>query len=635
MAWVPPFLFIVAYVASLFFLGFNIEVLSLSLIWPMAAVFWALSRRYESGLAVPGTWLTMSMLLYWGWQAVTLLWSPVPFVSTTMFWWLSALPLAFWLYLLLPRERHWLRYAVPILLSGLGLALTGAYRFLAMGKVPDALFLDVNIRAALLNLIALPACGYFIASLTGPRSPNRTAVFLGLSFFILTYSILLTRSRGGTLAFLVCAGTLLAMALRHVPWRTVAIPAALIVVAYLLADLSWTGELTERAGTLSDIRGADGGRLVIWSQSWLMLFEHSPLRGIGLGIYSLLWPPYRVPQEDSAGFFVHNDYLQIWIETGLPGLLLFLMLLGGALWTAARILGNVRLPRAVRLETIGLGMGLAAIALHSLVQYNFYIVPLLLLYGLGLARLQELEMAYTASKPRTWLVRPAKYFSAQGYRAIILLAALLPLGYLVSIGISAHQSSRGVTLAEQGRTDDAERALIVAHRFWPDADAPLFMRADLYRLALAQSAGEGTAPRQKALFDTADGLLAEAERRNPFRPHIFTLRAELYRMAPAFVGSSWHEKVKQDYQQAIRLDPRFYQARYGYAGYLLSQGEARKAREILEAGMHHVYRDNDQTMPYLILTADLRERMGDTGGAGKLRRRIDSYRKSRELLPGG
>ena len=26
----------------------------------------------------------------------------------------------------------------------------------------------------------------------------------------------------------------------------------------------------------------------------------------------------------SAGFFVHNDYLQMWIETGLPGLLLFL-----------------------------------------------------------------------------------------------------------------------------------------------------------------------------------------------------------------------------------------------------------------------------------------------------------------------
>ena len=105
---IAPFLFSAAYAASLFFLGFNIEAFSLSLILLVAAVFWALSRRYEPGVSVPGTWLAVSVLLYWGWQAVTLLWSPVSFVSTTMFWWMSSLPLAFWLYLLLPQERHWL-----------------------------------------------------------------------------------------------------------------------------------------------------------------------------------------------------------------------------------------------------------------------------------------------------------------------------------------------------------------------------------------------------------------------------------------------------------------------------------------------------------------------------------------------
>ena len=632
---IAPFLFSAAYAASLFFLGFNIEAFSLSLILLVAAVFWALSRRYEPGVSVPGTWLAVSVLLYWGWQAVTLLWSPVSFVSTTMFWWMSSLPLAFWLYLLLPQERHWWRYAVPILLSGLGLALIGAYQLLVTGGTPDSLFLDVNIHAALLNLIALPACGYFMALLAGPRSSNRTTMFMGLSFFILTYGILLTKSRGGILAFLVCAGILLFMVWRHVPRRVVAIAAGLIALAYLFADLSWAGGLTERAQTLADLRGAGAGRFAIWRQSWLLLQEQSPFWGVGLGIYSLLWPPYRAPQDSSAGYFVHNDYLQIWIEAGLPGLLLFLIFLGGALWTTVRILGNARLPRAARLETIGLGMGLAAIALHSLVQYNFYVVPILLLCGLGLARLQELEMAHAVGKPKPWRIQPAKYFSVRGYRAVVFLAALLPLGYLASIGVSAYQSSRGVMLAEEGRTDEAEQALIVAHRFWPDADAPLFMRADLYRFMLMQSTNEGMTPRRKVLFDTADELLGEAERRNPFRPHIFTLRAELYRMAPAFVGPSWREKIEQAHQHAIRLDPRFYQARYGYASHLLSQGEVRRAREILEAGMRYTYRDNDQIMLYLTLTADLRERMGDAHGAGELHLRIDGYRKSREHLPGG
>ena len=576
----------------------------------------------------------MCMLLYWGWQAVTLLWSPVPFVSTTMFWWMSSLPLAFWLYLLLPSNRRWFWFAVPILLSGLGLVFTGAYQLLVAGKTPDSLFLDVNIHAALLNLMALPACGYFLVLLSDPRAGNRSKILMGLSFFILAYGILLTRSRGGILSFLICAGILLVMALRRVSWKIVAIPASFIVISYLLADLSWTGALTERAKTLSDIHAAGAGRFSIWRQSWLLL-QQSPFWGTGLGIYSLLWPPYREPQDGSAGYFVHNDYLQIWIEVGLPGLLLFLALLGSALWAGVRILGNTRLPRATYLETTGLGMGLAAVALHSLVQYNFYVVPILLLYGLGLARLQELWVTHAAGKPKVWQIQPARYFSADGYRLIMFLLALLPLGYLASIGISAYQSARGVMLAEAGRTDEAEQALIIAHRFWPDADAPLFTRADLYRFMLMQSTNEGMTPRRKVLFDTADELLAEAERRNPFRPHTFTLRAELYRMVPAFAGSPWREKIEQAYQHAIHLDPRFHEARYGYAGYLLIQGEVQKAREILEAGMQYTYRDNDQIMLYFSLTADVRERAGVSSGAEELRRRVESYRKSRARLSGG
>ena len=50
----------------------------------------------------------------------------------------------------------------------------------------------------------------------------------------------------------------------------------------------------------------------------------APWLGIGLGTYWLYWPTYRHPDDTSGGFYVHNDYLQIWIETGLPGFLLLL-----------------------------------------------------------------------------------------------------------------------------------------------------------------------------------------------------------------------------------------------------------------------------------------------------------------------
>ena len=504
------------------------------------------------------------------------------------------------------------------------------------GGTPDSLFLDVNIHAALLNLIALPACGYFMVLLAGPRSSNRTTMFMGLSFFILTYGILLTKSRGGILAFLVCAGILLFIAWRHVPRRVVAIAAGLIALAYLFADLSWAGGLTERAQTLADLREAGAGRFAIWRQSWLLLQEQSPFWGVGLGIYSLLWPPYRAPQDSSAGYFVHNDYLQIWIEAGLPGLLLFLMLLGGASWTMVRILGNARLPRAARLETIGLGMGLAAIALHSLVQYNFYVVPILLLCGLGLARLQELEMAHAVGKPKPWRIQPAKYFSVPRlsggsyfWRRSCRWDISPPSAY-------RHISLRiGVMLAEAGRTDEAEQALIVAHRFWPDADAPLFMRADLYRFMLMQSTNEGMTPRRKVLFDTADELLGEAERRNPFRPHIFTLRAELIawrlRLSVHRGGRRSSRPTSMRFA-SIRASSGPLWLRQPLFG---SQGEVRGPGG--SGGRDGLYPPGKRTN--YALTEPEGPIFGSEGrdahGAGELHLRIDGYRKSREHLPGG
>lgn len=137
------------------------------LIVALIGVLW---RGYRDGISIPRSTLVISLLLFWGWLAVTLLWTPVSFVSTTMFWWLSSLPLAFWLYMLLPaRERVWRRFALFLLLVGLGGGFYGVYQHFVLGTPPRSLFLDINIHAALLNLIALSTCGYFLLF----QSPER------------------------------------------------------------------------------------------------------------------------------------------------------------------------------------------------------------------------------------------------------------------------------------------------------------------------------------------------------------------------------------------------------------------------------------------------------------------------------
>lgn len=578
---------VAALAASLFFIGTNIVVFSIVLGLLVMAVAITLLRAHGETINVPRSALTVSFTLFWLWLAATLLWTPVAFVSTTMFWWLSVLPLGFWLYTLQPvRTRAWPWLARLSLLVGSGLVLTGIFQRLVKGEMPQSAFLDINIQAAVLMLMALPAGGYMLRAGTVRRQDSRIIVLLGFSFLFLVYGLMLTRSRGGILAFFVGTVALFVMTARHVPKKWLAIYVGLVVLAFLLADLSWGGALLGRmADTFQDIHRASTGRFVIWRESWRLLFEQSPLWGIGLGLYSLVWPPYRAPEDASGGYFVHNDYLQIWIEAGLPGLLLLLSVLVSAAWMVWRTLRRGDLPSTVRIEIAGLSAGLLAIAAHSFVQYNFYVIPILLLSGLLLARLQELAVPSRGAATHSWRWRPDKHFSTAGYRLVVLLLVSLPLGYFASIGISAYQLLRGNVFATQDLLDEADQAFMVAQRFWPDSDAPLIARAGLYRAALAR--GDGHVERQKVLFQHGEALLGQAERLNPLRPDIFTLRAEFYGQMPLLAGSGWDTKAAENYRHALILNPRYYRARFGYAQFLFGQGREQEARSIIDDGAHY------------------------------------------------
>ena len=71
--------------------------------------------------------------------------------------------------------------------------------------------------------------------------------------------------------------------------------------------------LTDRPESMSD-------RFDMWQSSWYMFLEQ-PIWGSGLGTFALRYPEFRVFSEtSSAGFFAHNDYLQLLVELGLVGL---------------------------------------------------------------------------------------------------------------------------------------------------------------------------------------------------------------------------------------------------------------------------------------------------------------------------
>ena len=618
----------VALVASLFFDGGNIDLLAVVVMILVAILLTGVLRMLAvNELALSRNVLSVSLLLYPAWLAVTILWSPVSFVSEVNFWWLACFPLAYWLYTYMPaRTSLWPYLMAAVLIIGAGLAVSGAYQLLVHRDDPRSVFEDVNVHAALLTLIAIPAGGRFLAA-SAMKKQSTVAVWLfGGVFFLLTYALMVPMGRVAIVSFIVGMGLVIAASAQFVPRRAICAILAMLIAAGVLANFSRDGDVFARLATIADPLAASPERWLIWKQSWALLMQ-SPWLGAGLGMYPFLWPPYRDPADGSAGYFVHNDYLQIWLEAGIPGLLLMSAIFGVAAWTFVRAERGNMAPD-VRIEFAGLSGGLLAIALQSFVQFSFYVLPIAILSGLFLGRLHAI--ALQARGESVWILRPGRHFSARGLRLIVVLLFVPPLVHLGAIGLSVTLADRGIAAAAEGRITVAAEALGWAARLTPAADSLWLSLADLDRQVLAEGANNGFGTgdndvRRRLLYRSAEETLDHAQALNPYRAEAHVVRAALYRSAPDLAGAVWARRVVQAYRQALRINPRHHSARLDYARFMLEQGQEPYAQAILEEGMRYTYPNSDAVLPYFLLTLQLHERAGDMLQTQLLRSRIAVY----------
>ncbi|MCS7180910.1 MAG: O-antigen ligase family protein [bacterium] len=74
-------------------------------------------------------------------------------------------------------------------------------------------------------------------------------------------------------------------------------------------------------------------RYYLWRGTWRMILK-KPVFGWGLGNFIFFYPYFRVreyflqPESTPVTNHPHNEYLEIWAETGIIGLLIFLLLVG-------------------------------------------------------------------------------------------------------------------------------------------------------------------------------------------------------------------------------------------------------------------------------------------------------------------
>lgn len=331
-----------------------------------------------------------------------------PYAAETGLLRLTGYALAFWLALRHGLSRRRAARLLDILagaggiyaLYGLVAHLSGSETLLWFDKWAyegylTGTFVNRNSYAAFAGLSLLCALAAVFRRLDGERLTvgavlrhlqRRTAFFI-LCAVLIALSLPASGSRAGVgaglcglLVFVVTLGTS-----RNRCWR----PGAMIGLAGLCLTLAGIWGLTVSGSQIMSDLGTD--RLQVYELTLGALAER-PWTGHGLGAFPHIMQGLRTPAQNAVWTEVHNTYLELALELGLPAAA---ALLTALVWSVVRIwLGLARRTDGRVFLAVGLASSLQ-IALHSMVDFVAQIPAVTLLWmallGLAVARADVIQ----------------------------------------------------------------------------------------------------------------------------------------------------------------------------------------------------------------------------------------------------
>ena len=204
-------------------------------------------------------------------------------------------------------------------------------------------------------------------------------VFTGFAFLLLA-GLFASYSRGGWIGSIAGLAVLAIVTGR----RTAALFGLFVIVGLLVGLLGafslLPAALTDRLQTITDnLRIFDAGqvsvtpdnfaiveRMAHWQAGWRM-FRAYPLFGVGAGNFNVAYPEFFVAPWATSQGHAHNYYIHTLAETGIFGLLSYLLLIGAMVREALR--ARRRLDGSVwGLAGVGVCGIIAAVAGHNIFE---------------------------------------------------------------------------------------------------------------------------------------------------------------------------------------------------------------------------------------------------------------------------
>ncbi|MCX6356972.1 MAG: tetratricopeptide repeat protein [Candidatus Aureabacteria bacterium] len=545
------------------------------------AAMWGVTALLAGGVTVRRNALNLPLALILAWSSLSFVTGPPRYYVVGRYGELLALVVLYGALATSLRTRQ-RRAAVAVgalaglmLISCLGIAQRAGYFPI---DSPWGTGLGKRVYATMLNPIYLAD---FIISLfpmalalwTCDARGRPAAALCAMVIAASTLCLLFTVSWGALLGWIISAilfirltGSRCAVLLRR--GRLYGILGACAVAAGIFFAL-------HRSIAASDTVGFQN-RIFYWRASLGMIAER-PVTGFGLNSFQPQIPYYLtrvitadlkegMPEEKKPailyeGVFAHNEYLAVWIELGLVGVLLYIWLFVRVFAQASRNLSPGQDPLETSLQT-GAICGLSAVLVESVFNYPLRVPASMVSSALFFAYIGSGASTREGYIDCSWIPRPVRIAAAAA-----LLGATVCLIPLVA------------------RQLTGERLYVEGRYAWYagkwDTVRERCREAFTYSL---------TEPEAYDLMGEAEerrGALAAAV--NTYAMKLFLKPHDLHaltRLGIVYDRLGMEGRAREHFAAAVTLERHdSADARVRMAGLLLKQGDARGARALLEGGM--------------------------------------------------
>lgn len=260
----------------------------------------------------------------------------------------------------------------PIFAFLCGCAVLGLYdlfRIPRTGLSHGALFQAGNMRDPQMYLVGL--CLLLAVGASNIRREWIPLIWSGAALF--SGGILLHFKRG---VWFSIAAVFALFSLLTKAWRLSALLGAIAAVVFLIPSLRQP--ICQRVSDVQDLWDKDvGGRYALWMEVAPKLLPQYPL---GMGYCAVVNEDFAEHTDyvQAKLDHMHNNLLQITLETGIAGALTWLLWMGTALVVMCRHL-NVRSKHLSARLRIGLLSAFVGLMLNGMVEYNFGDTEILML----------------------------------------------------------------------------------------------------------------------------------------------------------------------------------------------------------------------------------------------------------------